>query len=161
MMTVFTSDKVDMRSHQTCWTVNCQCFFLLIFFAALLGCVTGASVNVALSTVSCLHYDAQKCTGNDTNCHSIRSCNDEFEYDQSMESEPHKCFVLWQNVSDGAEVIMKGCWQSNDCVEDTRCVSHEANTDESYFCCCSGNLCNEDFHYDPQPKPISTVDPSE
>ncbi|XP_071788835.1 activin receptor type-2A-like [Asterias amurensis] len=135
---------------------------LCLFYSILLKCASGASVNVALSTVSCLHYNSQTCLSNDTNCHSIRSCSEEYDTEDPDfdEMDPHKCFVLWHNTTDGAEVIMRGCWQSTDCIESERCVSQEDSTENNrYFCCCSGDLCNQDFIHDPRPRPISTEDP--
>lgn len=75
-------------------------------------------------------------------------------------AEPDKtthCYASWKNGTDGVELVMKGCWLDHEsCYNKMECVASEA-TANVYFCCCEGELCNQNFSYRALPTPTEPV----
>lgn len=71
-------------------------------------------------------------------------------------AEPDKsthCYASWKNGTDGVELVMKGCWLDHEsCYNKIECVASEA-TSNIYFCCCEGEMCNQNFSYRALPTP--------
>ena len=71
-------------------------------------------------------------------------------------AEPDKnthCYASWKNGTDGVELVMKGCWLDHEsCYNKMECVASGA-TANIYFCCCEGEMCNQNFSYRAPPTP--------
>lgn len=48
---------------------------------------------------------------------------------------------------------LQGCFlDSKECYDKPRCVEKNADRKKLlFFCCCDGNMCNQNFTWDPQP----------
>ncbi|XP_066257083.1 activin receptor type-2A [Euwallacea similis] len=93
--------------------------------------------------------------GNNTTCSdqsnsscSVEICEPPGEYKRSH------CFVVWSTLPDGSKnVSLKGCLLNNEvCHDQTLCVERTHTPKNNVlFCCCEGDMCNQDFTWDPAP----------
>jgi len=93
-------------------------------------------------------YFNMKCEKEGLQCNTTEVCER-----PALGKRAH-CFALWFNDSRGViDVQMKGCWlDSRDCYDRTKCVENKQNEkDGHFFCCCDGNMCNEQLYYHPIP----------
>ena len=122
-----------------------------------------ASVDLPLEHVKCFNYKKGDCDEDPTKCsENLIEC-------ESNEYIVRYCMTLWKhNTTTGNVVLMKGCWPNNDDMcNHKECISrtgpNEADPedtdpeDKTYFCCCSGNGCNQQFKSIPQ---NVTIEPS-
>ncbi|OAD56234.1 Activin receptor type-2B [Eufriesea mexicana] len=104
----------------------------------------------------CEFYNETMCTESQQECSGREECG---PHDPGKRNH---CYVLWQihNVTKKSIVKLKGCFlDSNDCYDRPHCIENSAEgKKELFFCCCEGNMCNQNFSWDPHPtsssKPI-------
>ncbi|ALC43028.1 wit [Drosophila busckii] len=86
------------------------------------------------------------------------SAENQLESTVVASSEPQKrscsegytfCFTLWNQTAEGVKLVKQGCWKDNtdrnSICSQTECTSSAPTprTNSLYYCCCSGELCNE------------------
>ncbi|BES95189.1 Activin receptor [Nesidiocoris tenuis] len=134
---------------------ECSQFFLRTALCTLtvLYCCVGlcSSFPRTQETTRCEYHNQTICseTGSD-GCNETQECDDT--------DKKHSCFVLWQNTSDGrTEVKMKGCFiNDGGCQDRDRCVGTTNRNNDLMFCCCSTNMCNREFSWEPTTPPPTT-----
>lgn len=57
-------------------------------------------------------------------------------------------------------ILLQGCFlDSKECYDKPKCVEENADRQKKlFFCCCDGNMCNQNFTWDPQPTQPPPVD---
>ncbi|XP_015120962.1 activin receptor type-2A [Diachasma alloeum] len=97
----------------------------------------------------CEFYNANLCGKSATECPKREECP------PPSPGKRNHCYVLWQhnNVTKTSTLKMKGCFfDSKECYDKVQCV--ENNIDrmkQMFFCCCDGNMCNDNYKWDPKP----------
>ncbi|KAL1505882.1 hypothetical protein ABEB36_005337 [Hypothenemus hampei] len=110
-----------------------------------------AMVNLHMTT-RCEFYN-NSCVEQPESCPSIIEC------EAPGDSKRNHCFVVWSIQSDGTKnVSLKGCLLNHDdCFDQPACVDTAYSPKNNVlYCCCEGDLCNKEFHWDPQPTEPST-----
>ncbi|GJQ73446.1 put [Trypoxylus dichotomus] len=102
------------------------------------------SVSINKVTMTCEH------------CNNTSKCTEPIIDECSLPSEGKRnhCFVLWKLETNGSMTIaMKGCFLNNeDCYNKSECVAKtHTPRNRLLFCCCEGNMCNQNFTWDPEP----------
>lgn len=46
------------------------------------------------------------------------------------------------------QVQLKGCFNNQDCNQ-TECITSELKTNDIFFCCCMGSMCNTEYRWIP------------
>ncbi|KAK9693136.1 Activin types I and II receptor domain [Popillia japonica] len=121
-------------------------FFILLRELFIISPLVEASVPVNKLTMTCEH------------CNESVKCTEPITTDCPLPSEGKRnhCFVLWKLESNAsATITMKGCFLNNeDCYNKSECIakSHTPNN-KLLFCCCEGNMCNQNFTWEPEPTP--------
>lgn len=145
---------------------------IAIAVVSVLAVARGVSVKLAdgPTTTKCYFYNS----GSD--CEVNKSCkNQTEECGNAQSNEMTACFAVWKNTSDNGFVMQnQGCWDNgNDCLDRTQCISDNTVTDNTFFCCCIGDLCNGEVSFHPavtdspqstkgsgsNPTPVLTGDP--
>lgn len=115
---------------------------LPLFFLGLLGTIFGKTINKG--STFCEFYNGttgrEECTV------------------QNPDKRNH-CYVLWSldNVTKETVIKLKGCFlDSNDCYDKPDCIEdNRERKNDLYFCCCDGNMCNQNFSWNLHPTTIS------
>ncbi|XP_074102731.1 activin A receptor type 2 punt [Cotesia typhae] len=120
--------------------------YLILIGLVGLSSVVGHDIK---GSTQCEYYNETSCADPTKNCPEIEKCSP---------PEPDKrnhCYVLWQidEVTKKSIVKLKGCFlDSRECYDKQCCI--EKNSDRKgkmYFCCCDGDMCNQNYTWDPQP----------
>ncbi|PSN46089.1 Activin receptor type-2B [Blattella germanica] len=114
--------------------------------------MTGASSSNVATTARCEYYNDTLCQETEEHCFKIQDC------EQPEPEKRNHCFVLWQNDSVGKPYIkLKGCFLNNiGCYDQPKCVEKREEPKKSLmFCCCEGDMCNQNFTWEPLP----TIEP--
>ncbi|XP_043286435.1 activin receptor type-2A-like [Venturia canescens] len=127
--------------------VAMSCFPLMTFIGVgLLGQAIGHDVK---GSAFCEFYNETMCTESQQGCPEREEC---------IPHDPDKrnhCYVLWQfdNTNKKSTIKLKGCFLDNkECYDKPRCVEKNADRKKKlFYCCCDGNMCNQNFTWDPQP----------
>ncbi|KAK0174528.1 hypothetical protein PV327_010288 [Microctonus hyperodae] len=126
-------------------SLNIMAYLLL----GLLGLTSDALGHDVKGSRYCEFYNATKCTEMQQGC---------TERDECPTPEPGKrnhCYVLWQhdNSTKKSSIILKGCFlDTKECYDKPRCIEKTADRKgKMLFCCCDGDMCNQNFTWDPQP----------
>lgn len=97
---------------------------------------------------NCFQYDKvnDNCTGVDCRNRTV-TCENPSRGSDEMPG----CYAVWKNSSEnGFEIQNLGCWfTTSHCLVGTQCISGSKLAEESFFCCCMGDLCNGDVLYQP------------
>ncbi|XP_018340084.1 PREDICTED: activin receptor type-2A [Trachymyrmex septentrionalis] len=119
---------------------------LPLIFLGLLGITSAKDIK---GSVFCEFYNDTMCAENEQECSGREEC---------ILHDPDKrnhCYVLWTLNSTTKETIikLKGCFlDNNDCYGKPLCVENNMERkNEFFFCCCEGNMCNQNFSWVPQP----------
>lgn len=132
-------------------------------FLGLLGMTIGHDIK---GTSYCEFYNGTACPESQPGC---------IEREECSPSEPDKrnhCYVVWKydRETKKSTAVLKGCFLDNkDCYDKPQCVEKSSDVKKKMlFCCCDGNMCNQNFTWDPQPteppppvqeyEPVSTFD---
>ena len=121
-------------------------------------------INHPSKKLECRHYNdtMEECGSNGRGCNKTVTC-------ESRGTDPNPaCFILWESkvttrtdpstgntVEEyGDPVIkLKGCWSGHSasaCSETSDCVERRKFAKKDlFFCCCRGDLCNNDFTHEP------------
>lgn len=107
-------------------------------------------------STDCYRYDKVKdnCIGPECK-NQTETC----ENDSQGSNEMPGCYAVWRNSSkDGFEIQNLGCWlTTSHCLVGTQCISGSKLAEDSFFCCCIGDLCNGDVLYQPVEEPSPEV----
>lgn len=109
-------------------------------------------------TTVCEFYNETICADSpgENGCNQREECPDRHD----PEKRTH-CFVLWHynNATRKMTVKMKGCFLNNvDCFDKEQCVEKsETPKKDLMFCCCEGDMCNQNFTWDPTPTQAAPV----
>jgi len=102
--------------------------------------------------LECKWYNYNCFKGTDNKCtrdpnHPDCRCNEVKHYcEQPEEGKRSHCYMSWTNVTGTPELIKAGCWLNDlSCWNKNECVSTKTPSTEVHFCCCEGNMCNQDF----------------
>lgn len=122
-----------------------------------------ASNSIQTST-KCEFYNQTMCANpNDPNCKDVEEC------EQPEDGKRSHCFVVWTEDENGVmNVSLKGCFLDNeDCYNKSDCVAKVSNPGKFLFCCCEGNMCNQNFKWlltptesPPLSSPIPAISPA-
>lgn len=129
---------------------------MLRFRSVVAGTISAYSIKPqAARTVRCEYFNETACSDpTGKSCQLVEEC-------QTPEADKRNhCYALWMNNSAGVPSIkLKGCFIDNkDCYDQQRCVEkREEPKKEHLFCCCEGDMCNQNFTWDPVPTPPPTV----
>lgn len=100
-------------------------------------------------TSKCEKFDGQKCDPVTNECKvvmGVEKCPT-----PSTPSGRNQCYASWLNTSSGFQFVKKGCWMNgHDCRGQRRCQQRPPVRD-IYFCCCEGNMCNQNITFHSQP----------
>ncbi|CAL7934195.1 unnamed protein product [Xylocopa violacea] len=112
----------------------------------LLGSTLGHDVK---GSQVCEFYNETLCTTSQQECSGREECG---PHDPGKRNH---CYVLWQidNVTKKSIIKLKGCFlDSNDCYDRPHCIENSAQRKKDlFFCCCDGNMCNQNFTWEPHP----------
>jgi len=74
-------------------------------------------------------------------------CNESKHYcEPPGEGKRSHCYMSWTNKTGTPRIYKAGCWLDDlNCWDKKECVSTKATSEEVHFCCCEGNMCNQDF----------------
>ena len=121
----------------------------MYFGSPVLAVARGVSVKLAdgPTTTLCYFSDISQSDGEVDG--SGRNQTEECKY--APMNEVRACFAVWKNTSDDGFVMQnQGCWDSGiDCLDRTQCISGSTVTEDTFFCCCIGDLCNGEVSYQP------------
>ncbi|XP_032690994.1 activin receptor type-2A [Odontomachus brunneus] len=118
---------------------------LPLIFLGLLEIIFGKDIK---GSAFCEFYNETMCAESQIGCSGKEEC---------VIHDPDKrnhCYVLWQidNVTKKSIIKLKGCFlDSNDCYNKPKCIENTERRKDLFFCCCDGNMCNEDFSFEPLP----------
>ena len=101
-----------------------------------------------MAVIKCASYNETRCSKDSKMCEeTIISCN------EANNNQVKHCYVLWQNTSNAIKVNSKGCWigaSDDSCADIDNCIeTNPLQKKGMYFCCCSQQLCNQQFYYQP------------
>jgi len=90
-------------------------------------------------------------------------CNEVKHYcEQPEEGKRSHCYMSWSNKTGTPELIKAGCWLNDlSCWDKNECVSTKKPSNDVHFCCCEGNMCNQDFQppvHEPETPSPATVE---
>ncbi|XP_043267796.1 activin receptor type-2A-like [Venturia canescens] len=123
-------------------------YFIILTFITfgLLGTISGHDVK---GSAFCEFYNETMCAESQQGCSEREEC---------IPHDPDKrnhCYVLWQfdSATKKSTIKLKGCFlDSKECYDKPHCVEKNADRKKKlFFCCCDGNMCNQNFTWDPQP----------
>ncbi|KAB0802920.1 hypothetical protein PPYR_05106 [Photinus pyralis] len=138
-------------------------YFIIYSFLFLSSFVRMMSVSNDRITTRCEFYNQTMC--NEANGDGGRSCTREEECEAQGDGKRSHCYVVWKGDENGnLNLTLKGCFLNNeDCYNKTACVERAQKPKNSYlFCCCEGNMCNQNFTWEPaptEPTPVKAVNP--
>ncbi|XP_066993322.1 activin receptor type-2A isoform X2 [Anabrus simplex] len=121
---------------------------LMISVLILLCSVSVTSGSNVVTTAQCEFYNDTSCNKEPKqSCYKVEKC------DPPEPDKRNHCYVLWQNDSMGKPYIkLKGCFVNNiECYDQRKCVENREPKKELLFCCCEGDMCNQNFTWEPQP----------
>ncbi|XP_012533015.1 activin receptor type-2A [Monomorium pharaonis] len=122
---------------------------LPLIFLGLLGTSASTYAKEIKGSVYCEFYNDTMCAENEQDCSKQEECA---QHDPDKRSH---CYVLWTMNSTTKETIikLKGCFlDNNDCYGKPLCVENSMERkNDLFFCCCDGNMCNQNFSWIPQP----------
>ncbi|KAF7408234.1 hypothetical protein HZH66_002771 [Vespula vulgaris] len=122
-------------------------------FLGLLGVALGHDVK---GSKFCEFYNETMCTESQQGCSGKEECG---PHDPDKRNH---CYVLWyiDSVTKKSIIKLKGCFlDSKECYDKPKCVEENADRQKKlFFCCCDGNMCNQNFTWDPQPTQPPPVD---
>ncbi|KAL3280147.1 hypothetical protein HHI36_017647 [Cryptolaemus montrouzieri] len=135
---------------------------IFITFSSFMYIGTDALVasNSIQTTTKCEFYNQSMCANpDDPKCHDIEDC------DRQDDGKRSHCFVLWSENEHGViNISLKGCFlNSEECYNKSDCVARVTKPDKYLFCCCEGNMCNQNFKWILSPTetpPMSTAIPA-
>jgi len=101
-----------------------------------------------MAIIQCASYNETLCSKDSRLCEeTVINCN------EANNNQVKHCYVLWQNTSSGIKVNSKGCWiggSEYSCADIDECIERNPLQKKGmYFCCCSQQLCNQQFYYQP------------
>ncbi|XP_050296613.1 activin receptor type-2A [Anthonomus grandis grandis] len=142
------------------WPFAMKLFVYLAILTTYLQVHIGESTVISPPvTTKCEFYNSS-CAAQPGGCDRVTEC------EPAEENKRNHCFVLWTINPNGTHnVSLKGCFlNTEDCYGKRACVekSHSPRNN-ILFCCCEGDMCNEDFSWDPtptEPPPPSTAIPT-
>ncbi|XP_063974478.1 activin receptor type-2A [Diachasmimorpha longicaudata] len=124
----------------TIW--NAVSSYHLLILLGLLSLVSGHDVK---GSTYCEFYNETMCSG----------CSEREECTPHEPDRRNHCYVLWQidDVTKKSTIKLKGCFlDSQECYDKNQCVErHGDRVKKLFFCCCEGNMCNQNYTWDPQP----------
>jgi len=93
----------------------------------------------------CFKGDHPKCSKDPD--HPSCRCNEVKHYcEQPEEGKRSHCYMSWTNKTGTPELIKAGCWLNDlSCWDKNECISTKKLSNDVHFCCCEGNMCNQDF----------------
>jgi len=120
---------------------------LVVVFVLNINFVLVSTSTVSISTTRCMYYNETMCNEAGEGCNTTQVC------EQNETDKRNHCYVLWQNNSDGITVKMKGCWLNHAaCYDKPKCVETREDPKKNLlFCCCEGDMCNQDMDHVPMP----------
>ncbi|XP_046735488.1 activin receptor type-2A isoform X1 [Diprion similis] len=131
----------------------------LMILPCLLGLLvmfTGTSFAHDVKGVTyCEFYNESMCVDQQKNCFKQEECSP-----QESEKRNH-CYVLWERNSTTGQtnIKLKGCFLDNkDCYDKAQCIEKRNERTKLFFCCCDGNMCNQNYTWDPTQSPLQTDD---
>lgn len=141
------------------------------FVVLLIGILTSQSKTAVATTANskdttqCEFYNVTLCSSTDEN--GRKNQCDEPEICESSDTKRNNCYVLWTTDANGNPLVqLKGCFLSSDsCYNPQNCIAGSKTIKENtdyYYCCCEGNMCNNNFTYIPGPStppPIQATPP--
>ncbi|XP_015794702.1 activin receptor type-2A [Tetranychus urticae] len=87
-------------------------------------------LNKACKGDGCLKETVNRCSS---------SLNDSY-------SPPYHCYVVWKNTTEGVSIELRGCVSGKDFTCSKSCIERNRSPKNGhFFCCCSTDLCNENF----------------
>ncbi|KAL6446082.1 hypothetical protein ACFW04_001024 [Cataglyphis niger] len=120
---------------------------LPLFFLGLLGTIFGKDIK---GSAYCEFYNETLCAESHQNCTEER--------EECVVHDPDKrnhCYVLWSvdNITKKTVIKLKGCFlDSNDCYDKSQCIEDNPERKKDlFFCCCDGDMCNQNFSWNPHP----------
>lgn len=107
-------------------------------------------------TTKCEFYN-NTCAKQPGGCDPVTYC------EPQGDTRKHQCFVVWTIEPNGTTTVtLKGCFLHEECIGQPRCVEKAyAPRNNVLFCCCDGDMCNENYTWEPEPTelpPPSTPD---
>ena len=128
--------------------INLELNVFLFLFLSDMWLTMAASVDLPLKHVQCFDYNKGYCDEDPTKCsENLIACH-------SDEDIVRYCMTLWKQNTTGNVILMKGCWPNNEDIYNMcnhkECISRTDPEDtdpedKTYFCCCSGDGCNQQF----------------
>lgn len=116
-----------------------------IFFTLPPSLCISASASVVLpKPITCECYNAtlpEQC-----------SKDKRIQCESTDHDKPSHCFVLWStnNQTGAVSVSMKGCFTYSSVCNQTECVDSANSLRQDYnFCCCKGDMCNQEHKWVP------------
>lgn len=103
-------------------------------------------------TTHCEYYNGSACANG-----SGPGCPEKEECSPHDPGKRNHCFVLWHLEPNGERTIkLKGCFlNSIECYNRSECVEKSQLPKKSLlFCCCEGDMCNQNFTWNPSPTEI-------
>lgn len=109
------------------------------------------------ATITCGFFDPKKCEKDGTKpCPTTIEC-------RPKDGKPQACFTLWEtdNKTEEATVEMKGCFTFHDRCNQSTCIDHSPDKSKSKnFCCCTTDMCGEEFIWKPTATEAPTTESS-
>ncbi|XP_044261805.1 activin receptor type-2A isoform X2 [Tribolium madens] len=123
---------------------------LVFVFGIVLDCdLSGAGITRPITT-KCEFFNQTLCADS-----KGATCNEIQECEKPEDGKRNHCFVLWSWEDNGSvSIALKGCFlNSEQCYDKTECVetSPKSKKPKHMFCCCEGNMCNQNFTWEPAP----------
>ncbi|XP_066600367.1 activin receptor type-2B [Prorops nasuta] len=100
---------------------------------------------------------------NETSCLEAKEgCTEREECDPPEPNKRNHCYVVWRldNETKKSVIQLKGCFlDAAECYDQADCVERNPDTKNGLlFCCCDGDMCNQNFTWRPLPtQPPSVV----
>lgn len=144
--------------------VQLKLFFILFLLLGTDQSVKAMSVSSERITTRCEFYNQTMCIESRENGRG-HGCNEQEDCELQGDGKRSHCYVLWKKDENGnMNITLKGCFLDNEsCYNKTECVDRAHKPKKDYlFCCCEGNMCNQNFTWDPaptEPTPIKAPEP--
>lgn len=138
----------------------CFVLYCVIFLSSV---VKMMSVSNDRITTRCEFYNQTMC--NEADGKGGKGCTGQEECEVQGDGKRSHCYVVWKRDETGnLNLTLKGCFLNNeDCYNKTDCVDRARKPKNHYlFCCCEGNMCNQNFTWEPaptEPTPIKSANP--
>ncbi|KAF2901915.1 hypothetical protein ILUMI_04271 [Ignelater luminosus] len=141
------------------------CTLFLLLGKEMNSLVDGMSISNDRITTRCEFYNKTMCTKS-RESGSGQGCNEQEECELQGDGKRSHCYALWTMDENGNKnITLKGCFlNTEECYDKQECIEKADKSNKGFwFCCCEGNMCNQNLTWDPtstEPTPVKAMEPA-